>query len=102
MINLIGMKKGETVCVHFVEQILHFLRQSQWEFMQLDFDEKMCKITKENFKMNKYHSEVIKLEFHGLSKISDKFDGIITDLPYILNCFKNIRRATRNSKEIFC
>ena len=84
MINLIGMKKGETVCDPFCGTGTTLLEAESMGIraIGLDFDEKMCKIAKENLKVNKYHSEVIKSEFQGLSKLSDKFDGIVTDLPY--------------------
>ena len=84
MINLIGMKKGETVCDPFCGTGTTLLEAESMGIhaIGLDFDEKMCKIAKENLKANKYHSEVIKSEFQGLSKMSDKFDGIVTDLPY--------------------
>jgi len=84
MINLIGLKKGETVCDPFCGTGTTLLEAESMGIhgIGLDFDEKMCKIAKENLKVNKYRSEVIKSEFQGLSKISDKFDGIVTDLPY--------------------
>ncbi len=84
MINLIGMKKGETVCDPFCGTGTTLLEAESMGIhaIGLDFDEKMCKIAKENLKVNKYHSEVIKSEFQGLSKLSGKFDGIVTDLPY--------------------
>ena len=84
MINLIGLKKGETVCDPFCGTGTTLLEAESMGIhgIGLDFDEKMCDIAKENLKANKYRSEVIKSEFQGLSKISDKFDGIVTDLPY--------------------
>jgi tRNA (guanine10-N2)-dimethyltransferase len=84
MINLIGLKKGETVCDPFCGTGTTLLEAESMGIhaIGLDFDEKMCEIAKENLKVNKYHSEVIKSEYQGLSKISEKFDGIVTDLPY--------------------
>ena len=78
------MKKGETVCDPFCGTGTTLLEAESMGIhaIGLDFDEKMCKIAKENLKVNKYHSEVIKSEFQGLSKLSGKFDGIVTDLPY--------------------
>jgi len=32
--------------------------------------------------MNGYKSKIIKSDFQELSKILEKFDGIVTDLPY--------------------
>ena len=84
MINLIGLKKGETVCDPFCGTGTTLLEAESMGIhgIGLDFDEKMCEIAKANLKVNKYNSEVIKSEFQGLSKISDRFDGIVTDLPY--------------------
>ena len=84
MINLIGLKKGETVCDPFCGTGTTLLEAESMGIhaIGLDFDEKMCDIAKENLKANKYHSEVINSEFQGMSKISDKFDAIVTDLPY--------------------
>jgi len=84
MINLIGLKEGETVCDPFCGTGTTLLEA---EFMGihaigLDFDEKMCKISKENLKANGYKSKVFKSDFQELSKISGKFDGIVADLPY--------------------
>ena len=84
MINLIGLKKGETVCDPFCGTGTTLLEAESMGIhaIGLDFDEKMCNIAKENLKVNKYHSEVINSEFQEISKISDKFDAIVTDLPY--------------------
>jgi len=84
MINLIGLKEGETVCDPFCGTGTTLLEA---EFMGihaigLDFDEKMCEISKENLKANGYKSKVFKSDFQELSKISGKFDGIVADLPY--------------------
>jgi tRNA (guanine10-N2)-dimethyltransferase len=42
----------------------------------------MYNISKVNLKANGYKSKVFKSDFQELSKISRKFDGIVTDLPY--------------------
>ena len=84
MINLIGMKKGETICDPFCGTGTTLLEAESMGIhgIGLDFDEKMCEIAKKNINVNNYHSEVLNSEFHGLTKISDKFNGIVTDLPY--------------------
>jgi tRNA (guanine10-N2)-dimethyltransferase len=84
MINLIGLKKGETVCDPFCGTGTTLLEAESMGIhaIGLDFDEKMCEIAKENLKVNGYHSKVSKSEFQELTKISEKFDGIVTDLPY--------------------
>jgi len=84
MINLIGLKKGETVCDPFCGTGTTLLEAESMGIhaIGLDFDEKMCEMTRENLKENGYNSEVLNSEFKGLLKISEKFDGIVTDLPY--------------------
>jgi len=84
MINLIGLKKGETVCDPFCGTGTTLLEAESMGIhgIGIDFDPKMCGIARENLKVNGYHSEIINSEYQELSKISEKFDGIVTDLPY--------------------
>jgi len=84
MINLTGLKEGETVCDPFCGTGTTLLEAESMGIhaIGLDFDEKMYKISKENLKANGYKSKVFKSDFKELSKISGKFDGIVTDLPY--------------------
>ena len=84
MINLIGLKQGETVCDPFCGAGTTLLEA---EFMGihaigLDFDKKMFETTKDNLKINGYKSKIFNSDFQELVKISEKFDGIVTDLPY--------------------
>jgi tRNA (guanine10-N2)-dimethyltransferase len=48
----------------------------------IDFDEKMCRITKDNLKENNFKSKVINQNYDYMIQIKDDFDGIVTDLPY--------------------
>jgi tRNA (guanine10-N2)-dimethyltransferase len=84
MINLTGLKEGETVCDPFCGTGTTLLEAESMGIhaIGLDFDEKMCEISKENLKANGYKSKVFKSDFQELSKISEKYDGIVTDLPY--------------------
>lgn len=84
MINLTGLKEGQTVCDPFCGTGTTLLEAESMGIhaIGLDFDEKMYKISKENLKANGYKSKVFKSDFQELSKISGKFDGIVTDLPY--------------------
>jgi len=84
MINLLGIKEGETICDPFCGTGTTLLEAESMGIhaIGLDFDEKMCKISKENLKVNGYKSKVFNSDYHELSKISDKIDGIVTDLPY--------------------
>ena len=84
MINLLGIKEGETICDPFCGTGTTLLEAESMGIhaMGLDFDEKMCKISKENLLVNGYKSKVFNSDYHELSKISEEFDGIVTDLPY--------------------
>ncbi|MDH5568349.1 MAG: DNA methyltransferase [Nitrosopumilus sp.] len=84
MINLIGMKEGETVCDPFCGTGTTLLEAESMGIhgIGFDFDEKMCLISKENLKVNGYKSKVFNSDFQELTKVSQDFDGIVTDLPY--------------------
>lgn len=84
MINLIGLKKGETVCDPFCGTGTTLLEAESMGIhgIGLDFDEKMVEITKKNLEENGYKSKVIHSDFQEIKNISDRFDGIVTDFPY--------------------
>ncbi|QLH07797.1 TRM11 family SAM-dependent methyltransferase [Nitrosopumilus ureiphilus] len=84
MINLIGMREGKTICDPFCGTGTTLLEAKSMGIhaIGLDFDEKMCAISKENLVTNGYKSKVFNSDFQELSKISEEFDGIVTDLPY--------------------
>jgi tRNA (guanine10-N2)-dimethyltransferase len=84
MINLVGIKEGKTVCDPFCGTGTTLLEAESMGInaIGLDFDEKMCTISKENLKVNGYKSRILNKDFQELVKISDEFDGIVTDLPY--------------------
>jgi len=87
MINLIGIKQGETICDPFCGTGTTLLEAESMGIhaIGVDFDKKMFKIAKENIKENKFKSEIINADFQEMLKISGKYDGIVTDLPYGLN-----------------
>ncbi len=84
MINLIGLKKGETLCDPFCGTGTTLLESESMGInsIGIDFDEKMCEMSKENLKLNNYKSKILKSDFKELIKISNDFKGIVTDLPY--------------------
>jgi len=84
MINLIGLKEGETVCDPFCGTGTTLLEAESMGIhaIGLDFDEKMYNISKENLDVNGYKSKIIKADFNQLTTMIDEFDGIVTDLPY--------------------
>jgi len=102
MINLIGLKKGETLCDPFCGTGTTLLEAESMGIhaIGLDFDQKMCEMAKENLKVNGYKSEVFQSDFQELSKISDKFDGIVTDLPYGISS-KTSKKPQEILKEFF-
>ncbi|MBA4436838.1 MAG: TRM11 family SAM-dependent methyltransferase [Nitrosopumilus sp.] len=84
MINLIGLKKGETVCDPFCGTGTTLLEAESMGIhgIGLDFDEKMVEITKKNLKENGYKSKVVHSDFQEIKNMADEFDGIVTDFPY--------------------
>ena len=84
MINLTGLKKGQTVCDPFCGTGTTLLESETMGInaIGIDFDEKMCNLTRENLELNNYNSKVLKSDFQELVKISNNFDAIVTDLPY--------------------
>ena len=87
MINLIGIKQGETICDPFCGTGTTLLEAESMGIhaIGMDFDEKMFNIAKENLKENKFKSEIYNTDFQEMLKIPEKYDGIVTDLPYGLN-----------------
>ena len=84
MINLIGLKKGETLCDPFCGTGTTLLESESMGInaIGIDFDVKMCEMSNENLKINSYKSKILNSDFQELVKISNDFNGIVTDLPY--------------------
>ena len=84
MLNLIGLKKGETVCDPFCGTGTTLLEAESMGIhgIGIDFNEEMCEITKENLKANGFKSKIFQADFHKMSEIASDFEGIVTDLPY--------------------
>lgn len=84
MINLIGLKKGQTVCDPFCGTGTTLLEAELLGLsgIGIDFDKKMWQKTKENIMTNGYKSQVHNSDFQDLVKFTDQFDAIVTDLPY--------------------
>jgi tRNA (guanine10-N2)-dimethyltransferase len=84
MINLIGLKEGETVCDPFcgTGTILLEAESMGIKSIGVDFDKKMYEISKENLEVNGFKSKMINADFSEFTNMEDKFDGIVTDLPY--------------------
>ena len=84
MINLAGFKKGETVCDPFCGTGTTLLQAESMgmQSIGIDFDKKMCEISKQNLKENQFNSKVVNADYTHLKKIMKKYDGVVTDLPY--------------------
>ena len=84
MINLAGLKEGDTVCDPFCGTGTTLLEAESMGIhsIGIDFDKKMLKISEENLDANGFDSNVINADFEHLKKIQDKYDGLVTDLPY--------------------
>ena len=84
MINLLGIREGQTVCDPFCGTGTTLLEAEAMKIhgIGLDFNEKMCEISSENVKANNFKSKVVNADFSKISDFSGKFEGIVTDLPY--------------------
>ncbi len=82
MINLARINDDEIVCDPFcgTGSTLLEARSMGIRAVGIDFDEKMCKISKDNLKANGFDAQVYNEEYDYMSQI--KFNGIVTDLPY--------------------
>ena len=82
MINLARIHDDETVCDPFCGTGSTLLEAQSMgiKSIGIDFDEKMCKITKDNLKKNGFSGEVYNQSYDYMDQL--KFDGIVTDLPY--------------------
>ncbi len=102
MLNLIGSKKGETVCDPFCGTGTTLLEAESMGIkgIGIDFNEKMCDIAKDNLTANDFKSEILHGDFHKMSEISSKFNGIVTDLPYGQNS-KTTKTPKNTLKDFF-
>ncbi len=84
MVNLSGLKEGNTLCDPFcgTGTILLQAESMGISSIGIDFDKIMCKITKKNLAGNKFDSRVINSGFEEIKNIMGEIDGIVTDLPY--------------------
>jgi len=84
MVNLARLKEGKTICDPFcgTGTILLEAESMGIHSIGIDFDSKMCEITRKNLTANGYGSNVINSTFEHIQKIKDKVDAIVTDVPY--------------------
>lgn len=84
MVNLSGLNESETMCDPFcgTGTILLEAESMGIKSIGIDFDKKMYNMVKKNLDANGYQSKIINAGYEYIKKIKDKFDGIVTDLPY--------------------
>ncbi len=84
MVNLSGLKEGQTLCDPFCGTGTVLLEAESMKIhgIGIDFDSEMCDITRRNLAVNGYKSRVINSTFYDITKLGDKIDAIVTDLPY--------------------
>jgi tRNA (guanine10-N2)-dimethyltransferase len=84
MINLSELKEGKTLCDPFcgTGTILLEAESMGIKSIGVDFDPRMCNITRENLAVNGFMSKVINSTYHEIQQIKDKIDAIVTDPPY--------------------
>lgn len=102
MLNLIGLKKGQTVCDPFCGTGTTLLEAESMGIhgIGIDFNKEMCDISRENLRVNGFESRVLQDDFQKLSEISEDFDGIVTDLPYGRNS-KTTKKPSDTLREFF-
>ena len=84
MINLAGFKEGDTICDPFCGTGTTLLEAESMGInsIGIDFDKKMCDLSKKNLKENQFDSKIFNSDYKYINKIENKYDGIVTDLPY--------------------
>ena len=92
MINLAGLREGETVCDPFCGTGTTLLEAESMGIhaVGIDFDNKMYKKSQINVKKNGFDSKIYNTDFSHLKNL-ERIDGIVTDLPY--------GRASKSSQE---
>ncbi len=84
MINLSGLKEGDTICDPFCGTGTTLLEAESMGIhsIGIDFDKKMYQSTKENLDANGFKSGVFNEDYTHIIKIRNKYDGLVTDIPY--------------------
>ncbi len=84
MINLCGLREGETVCDPFCGTGTTLLEAESMGVhgIGIDIDGKMSDMARKNVAWNGYGSEIINDDFKRVAGILDRVDGVVTDIPY--------------------
>jgi tRNA (guanine10-N2)-dimethyltransferase len=82
IVNLSGLNEDEVLCDPFcgTGTILLEAESMGIRSIGIDFDKKMCEVSKKNLGANGYHSQIINAGYQHIKKIN--YDGIVTDMPY--------------------
>jgi tRNA (guanine10-N2)-dimethyltransferase len=84
MINLAKINDDEVICDPFCGTGSTLLEAQSMgiKSIGIDFDKKMCQISKKNLQANNFDSQIFNENYDYMLQIRDSFDGIVTDLPY--------------------
>ncbi len=85
MINLARINDDEVVCDPFCGTGSTLLEAQSMgiKCIGIDFDKKMCQISKKNLHANRFdETQIYNANYDYMLQITDRFDGIVTDLPY--------------------
>ena len=84
MINMAGLKEGDTVCDPFCGTGTTLLEAESMGIngIGIDYDKKMTDMSWSNLRHNGFDSEIINSDFGRLAEMHDMYDGVVTDLPY--------------------
>ncbi len=85
MINLARINDEEIVCDPFCGTGSTLLEAQSMGIgsIGIDFDKKMCQISKKNLQANRFDdTQIYNENYDYFLQIKDRFDGIVTDLPY--------------------
>jgi tRNA (guanine10-N2)-dimethyltransferase len=84
MINLARINEDEVVCDPFCGTGSTLLEAQSIgiKSVGIDFDKKMCQISKKNLEANNFAAQIFNENYDYMLQIRDSFDGIVTDMPY--------------------
>jgi tRNA (guanine10-N2)-dimethyltransferase len=84
IVNLSLLKEGKTLCDPFCGTGTVLLQAESMKInsIGIDFDPRMCSITRKNLAVNGFKSKVINSSYTEIQNIKGTIDAIVTDLPY--------------------
>ena len=84
MVNLSSLKEGDSLCDPFCGTGTILLEAESMGIYStgIDFDPKMCEITRKNLAANGFKSTVFNSTYEHTAKIAGEADALVTDVPY--------------------